>query len=98
MGALDLGALPSGVKVRHRNMASRLRAKSRRDPGPFSEMATLSFEGDAIRPEDSKGKRATITFSARAGLIEENRSKPPQSIGMPTANEDGLTAYIFSPD
>ena len=51
-----------------------------------------------IRPEDSIYKRATITFSARAGLMEENRSKPPQSIGMLTASEDGLIAYIFSPD
>jgi hypothetical protein len=71
--------------------------KSRWDPGPYNELATISFGGDIVRPQDSKYKRAKVTFSSRAGMMEENRAEPPKTIGSLTANDEELSAYIFIP-
>lgn len=71
--------------------------KSRWDPGPYKELATISFGGEIVRPQDSKYKRAKVTFSARVEMMEENRAAPPKTIGSLTANDEELSAYIFIP-
>jgi hypothetical protein len=71
--------------------------KSRWDAGPYNELATISFGGEIIRPQDSKYKRAKVIFSARLGMMEENGVEPPKTIGSLTANDEELSAYIFIP-
>ncbi len=71
--------------------------KSRYEPGPYSEIATLIFTGALIRPETSLYKTAALTLSAHAGMMEERWDKPPTSIGSLTARENTLEAYVFIP-
>lgn len=71
--------------------------KSRWDPGPYSQLATLSFKGDLIRPIDPRYKYAEVTLSARIGMMEERPGEMYRSIGSLTANADVLSAYVFVP-
>jgi hypothetical protein len=71
--------------------------KSRWDIGPCSELATLTIAGEIIRPQDSKYKKASITLTAKDGMMQENKDPPPTSIGTLSANKDELSAYIFCP-
>jgi hypothetical protein len=71
--------------------------KSQWDQGPYSEIATLTFTGELIRPVNSKYRAATVTLSAKSGMMEERPAGTARSIGSLTANEDELSAYIFVP-
>jgi len=67
------------------------------DHGPYSEIATLSFTGELIRPENSKYRTATVTLSGKAGMMEERLTGAALSIGTLSAHENELSAYIFVP-
>lgn len=67
------------------------------DAGPYNQLTTVSFTGDVIRPEDSKYRRACVTFSARAGMMGESRTEGPRAIGSLSAHEDRLSAYVLVP-
>ena len=71
--------------------------KSRWDPGPYSQLSTLSFEGDLIRPIGTRYKQVEVTLSARTGMMEERPGGVYRSIGTLTANGDNLYAYVFVP-
>ncbi len=71
--------------------------KSRYDTGPYSEIATVTFTGGLIRPEGSKYENASLTLSAKEGMMEGRWDEPPTSIGSLTAHEDTLEAYVFIP-
>lgn len=71
--------------------------KSRFDSGPYSEIATLTFTGELIRPEGLKYKNAALTLCAQAEIMQERWDRPPLSIGSLNAHEDTLEAYIFIP-
>lgn len=45
--------------------------KCRFDPGPYSEISTLTFKGAIVSPEGFKYERGEFTFSARAGMLED---------------------------
>jgi len=71
--------------------------KSQFDDGPFSNIATLTFSGDLMEPDNSKYSRAELTLSARNGMGEEKWREPPTAIGSLGAYENTLTAYVFVP-
>jgi len=71
--------------------------RSHWDPGPYSELATLSFTGELIRPENSKYRTATVTLSGKVGMMEERPTGAASSIGSLSAHEDELSAYVFIP-
>jgi len=71
--------------------------KSRWDPGPYSQLATLSFKGDLIRPAETRYKHVEVTLSARTGMMEERPGEVYRSIGSLTASGDDLSAYVFVP-
>jgi len=72
--------------------------KSQWDHGPYNEIATLTFTGELIRPENSKYRTVAVTFSGKAGMMEERRTDAVPSIDTLTAHEDELSAYIFVPN
>src|SRR4051812_34539049 len=60
--------------------------KSRWEPWPIGELATLTFTGDIVRPEKSKYKTGKLTFSARLHQPENpQRGVKPVPIGSATA-------------
>ncbi|PWK64642.1 hypothetical protein [Aminobacter sp. AP02] len=71
--------------------------KSRWETGPYGELATLSFQGEIIRPRDCRYKTATATFSGKSHMMEEVRTEGARSIGSLTAQGDELSAYVFVP-
>ena len=71
--------------------------KSQWDHGPYNEIATLTFAGELIRPENSKYRTATVTLSGKAGMMDERLTGAAPSIGTLTAHEKYLSAYIFVP-
>lgn len=71
--------------------------KSRWDPGAYSELATLSFSGDLIRPENSKYGKASITLSARAGMLGEQPGLGTSSLGTLSVDGGEFFAYVFAP-
>lgn len=71
--------------------------KSQWDHGPYNEIATLTFTGELIRPENSKYRAVAVTLSGKAGMMEDRRTGAVPSIGTLTAHEDELSAYIFVP-
>lgn len=71
--------------------------KSQWNHGPYNEIATLTFTGELIRPENSKYRAVALTLSGKAGMLEERRTGGVSSIGTLTAHEDALSAYIFVP-
>jgi len=55
--------------------------KSQWDRGPYSEIATLTFAGELIRPENSKYRAVAVTLSGKAGMMEERGTGAAPSIG-----------------
>lgn len=70
---------------------------SRWESGAYAELPLVSFTGEIIRPEGTTFKHAKVTFSGRAGMMEEEHSSATRSIGSLTAAGDELNAYIFTP-
>jgi len=71
--------------------------KSRFYEGPYSETATVDFNGRLISPEGTPYTNATLTLSARSGMMEEEHDIPHKSLGSLSVYENKLTAYIFVP-
>lgn len=71
--------------------------KNRYDQGPYSELATLTFHGDLVAPEGIRYTKCSLTLSARAGLMDERFDPPPKSVGLLSAHEETLNAYVFVP-
>lgn len=71
--------------------------KSRWDPGPYSQLATLSLKGDLIRPTDTRFKHIEVTLSARQGMMNESRETSFRTIGSLSSSDDALYAYVFIP-
>jgi hypothetical protein len=73
--------------------------KSKWETGEFSEITTLAFSGEVIRPEKSKFKTGKVTFSSRADRPPPlERSPKSVPIGSATARDEEIEAYIFIPD
>jgi hypothetical protein len=73
--------------------------KSKWETGEFSEIATLTFAGDVVRPEKTRFKTGKITFSGRADRPAPiERSPEAVPIGSATAHDEEIEAYIFIPD
>lgn len=71
--------------------------KSQFDSGPYSDLATLTFTGELIEPDNTKYSKAELTISARNDMGGEKWREPPTAIGSLSAYEDTLTAYVFVP-
>ena len=71
--------------------------KSRFDTGPYRELATLTFKGALVRPEGLPYREATLTLSARAGMMDKRYDQTPHSIGGLSAYGETLNAYVFIP-
>jgi hypothetical protein len=73
--------------------------ESKWDTGQFSELATLTFAGEVVRPDKSKYKRGKLTFSARADRPDgQERGSKPVPIGSATARGEEIEAYVFIPE
>lgn len=70
--------------------------RHRRVPTQLSEIPTLTFLGDWIRPKGSPYPKGSITLSGRARMLE-NVIEAPKAIGSLTAKQDQLDAYVFIP-
>ena len=76
-----------------------LRLSDPKDPydrGAYNELATLSFKGELISPEDLPYV-GVLTLSARAGMMDEEYDELPKSIGSLSVSGDTLTADVFVP-
>lgn len=71
--------------------------KSRWDHGAYSELATLGFSGELIRPENSKYRKADVTLSARPSMLEEQPGLGTSSLGTLSVSGDQFSAYVFVP-
>lgn len=71
--------------------------KSRYDAARYRELATLSFQGELIRPEASPHKKAEVTLSAREGMLDAPPDDRITTIGSLSASGGNLSAYIFVP-
>lgn len=71
--------------------------KSRFDPGPYSDIATVTFKGELVEQEGCKYSRGELTLSARENMGGERWTEPPTAIGSLSAYEDTLAGYVFVP-
>lgn len=71
--------------------------KSRWDPGPYSEISTITFSGEFIRPTKPRFGQGIVTLSARAGMLLEEAQAGARAIGSLRAGADNLEAYVFIP-
>jgi len=71
--------------------------KSHFDPGPYSELSTLTFKGTMKEPAAYAGQRGELTLSAQAALMTRNAETLPTSIGGLSAHAETFFAYIFLP-
>jgi hypothetical protein len=66
------------------------------DTALFSELATVTFVGEIIRPAPSKYQTSKITFSSRADRPpDQARGREPVPIGSVAARDDAIEAYVF---
>lgn len=71
--------------------------KSRFDRGPFSELSTLTLNGNMVAPGNIKYELGKLTLSARSGMMTERYTENPQNIGTLSVEGGVLTAYVFVP-
>jgi hypothetical protein len=65
--------------------------------GAYSELATLDFLGEIIRPGREKLSRAIITLSAKEGMLDRPVTEAPPSIGHLSCSGEEIIGYIFCP-
>ncbi len=72
--------------------------KSKWEAWPVSEIATLTFFGQLVRPENSKYTEGKLTFSGRHELVVREPTPSLLPIGSVTARSDEIEAYVFVPE
>lgn len=73
--------------------------RSKWETGQIGEIATLTFAGDVVRPENSKYRTGKLTFSGRPDRPQEKeRIAKPVPIGSATARGEEIEGYVFIPD
>jgi len=63
----------------------------------YSEIQTLTFEGDLYRPADTKYSKGKITLSGDVDLLSHDLDDAPTIIGTVNGRDDLLDFYIFIP-
>jgi len=65
------------------------------DAGPYKHYGTLTLRGAVHRPAGFRYPRAEIVLSSRDNMLDDRGE--PKNIGMLSAHEDILQAYVFVP-
>jgi hypothetical protein len=72
-------------------------ADLKREPGPYSEFATLTFLGELVYPSPFKYPKARVDLSGRKGLDQDDPVSAQSGLGTLRGHDDQLEAYLIVP-
>lgn len=71
--------------------------KSRWQVGPYSELATLTFDCTLTQPDSAQERECEVILSPQSGLLEAKQEHEYAPIGSMMTTGDALTIYVSVP-